>query len=664
VRRLPIVAGLGVLALAGGAAIEGQLLAGTPSPENARPWLLAAALFGFGGVRLLEHEPDEAGVVRTPLALPRKRRIGGLSIMALGGLYSVLAAVMMLVLHVPESTVTWTWLFGLVVALAGAALLSRGPGRAHLPEGRDAWLQLGLLLVILGVAIWLRVPNLATIPPNLHGDEVSIGLDARLVMSGAMPAVFATGWYEVPALSFTLHAATMQLFGDNLFGLRMASVVEGVLSIVLLYLLVRRLWGPRPALLAAAFMAMAAWHIQFSRTGFHYMQAPVAILLAFYFVVRAVQDRRVLDWFLCGVAIGLSLEVYYAARVAGLLVGVYLVYRVVTERAFIRASAGGLLALAFGAVVFLAPMAAVYGRSPGSFSARTAGVLITSPENLQHELGGYQVSTFQEVLAIQVQRTLEAFNIHGETSLQYGHPTPLLDPWTGGLVAMSAIAILLRLGSPRGVLLAGWVWLTLFVGSVLTVDALFSPRVLLALPALLIGPALLLERAWRGVGSLAGRAGSFAFAVPVLVVLGLALQANVHDFFDVQVVERQPAGRFTLLSTYAQTLADRYRMYAIGRDDWSLSSEASRFLVPNVDAVNVGSLPLSLPLEPIPSAKGVAFLVENSASDYDQRMTAIQRAYPGGRQIVVDQHGGSPLFTSYLVENSDLVAANPAAARN
>ena len=197
------------------------------------------------------------------------------------------------------------------------------------------------MLAILGVAVALRFPNLATIPPNVHGDEVSIGLDARKIMTGHMPAVFATGWYDVPALSFALHAATMRVFGDNLFGLRMASAIEGVLSIVLLYLLARRLWGPRPALLAAAFMAVAAWHIHFSRTGFHYMQAPVATLLALYFLVRGIQDRRVLDWVLCGFAIGLCIEVYYAARLAPVIVLVYLGYRAVTERGFVRTHARG-----------------------------------------------------------------------------------------------------------------------------------------------------------------------------------------------------------------------------------------------------------------------------------------------------------------------------------
>ena len=131
-----------------------------------------------------------------------------------------------------------------------------------------------------------------------------------------------------------------------------------------------------------------------------------------------------------------------------------------------------------------------------------------------------------------------------------------------------------------------------------------------------------------------------------------------------QVVERQPAGRFTVLATYARTIADRYRMYAIGREDWSLTNEPTRFLMPNPDAVNVRNASLSLPLAAIPADKGVAFLVESDVPDFDQRMTSIQRTYPNGRQMVVAQSTGNPVFTSYLVENADLVAANPGAARN
>ena len=194
---------------------------------------------------------------------------------------------------------------GLAAVAVGSFLLECHPMPWRWRPRGPLLLEAGLLLAVVGLAIWLRLPDLATVPPNVHGDEADVGLLARDILAGRMQVLFATApAAEATAVTFALHAATMRVFGDNLFGLRMASAIEGVVSIVLLYLFARRVWGPRPALLAASFMAVAAWHIHFSRTGFHYMQAPVAMLLALYFLVRGLQDRRVLDWVVCGFAIG------------------------------------------------------------------------------------------------------------------------------------------------------------------------------------------------------------------------------------------------------------------------------------------------------------------------------------------------------------------------
>jgi uncharacterized membrane protein len=456
----------------------------------------------------------------------------------------------------------------------------------------------------------------------------------------------------------------MRIFGDDLLGLRMASAIEGLLSIGFLYLFARRLWGSRVALLGAAFMAVAAWHIHFSRTGFHYMQAPVAMLAALYFMVRGVQERRPLDWVLSGFALGLCIDVYYAARLAPVVVVAYLGYRALTERQFLRIHGHGMFALAFGGLVFVAPMLAVYGRNEGSFIQRAAAVLVTSPSNLDHELNAYHVSSVQEVLAIQTEHSLEAFHIRGETSLEYGHPGPLFDFWTGALLAMGAVAVFVRLGSAEGFLLASWIWIAVFLGSVMTTDAMFSPHLVVAIPALVLAPALMLERAWLGVTSLSGRTGTYLFGLAVVTLLGLALSGNVHDYFEVHVVQRQPAGRFTVLSTYARMMNDRYRLYVIGKGDWTLQYDTPRFLVPNPDAVDVRDKPLDVPLSAIPSNKGAAFLVESSANDYAQRMNAIRAAYPRGREEVISERTGNAVLTGYLVENADLVAANPSATRD
>jgi hypothetical protein len=594
-----------------------------------------------------------------------RRQVGGPAVMALGGLYALVATAL-LVLKVPESTATWAWLFGLLATVVGAALVDGGVWRSGLPHVNKArWLEFAALVGVVAVALWLRIPDLANVPPNVHGDEADVGLLAREILAGRMPVLLATApAAEATALTFAIHAATMRVFGDNLFGLRMGSAIEGVLSIILLYLFARRLWGPRPALLAAAFMAVAAWHIHFSRTGFHYMQAPVAMLLALYFLVRGLQDRRILDWVLSGFALGLCIDVYYAARLAPVVVAAYLGFRAVTERAFVRTHAPGLVALVFGGLVFVAPMLAIYSRSQGSFVQRAAAVLVTSPTNLQHELDAYHVTSLPEVLAVQAVHTLEAFHIRGETSLEYGHPGPLFDFWTGALLAMGAIAVLVRPWSGRGILLASWVWLALLLGSVMTTDAMFSPHIVVAIPALVLAAALVLDRAWNGVTRLVGSAGTYAFALPVVALLGLALQGNVHDYFDIQIVQRQPANRFTLLSTYARSIGERYRLYVIGRPDWTLTYDTPRFLVPNPDAVDIRTAQLTLPLERIPGGKGAAFLVERGTDDYTQRMDAIRRAYPGGQELLITEVSGSPVFESYLVENPVLVATSPAAPRD
>src|SRR5581483_803136 len=102
-----------------------------------------------------------------------------------------------------------------------------------------------------------------------------------------------------------INALVLTLFGDNLQGLRTGSAIGGTASVVLLYLLVRRLFGVRPALIAAWLLAVAQWHVHYSRDGMTCMQALVATILLLYLVVRAVETRRLTDFVLVGFAAGL-----------------------------------------------------------------------------------------------------------------------------------------------------------------------------------------------------------------------------------------------------------------------------------------------------------------------------------------------------------------------
>ena len=206
-------------------------------------------------------------------------------------------------------------------------------------------------------------------------------------------------------------------------------------------------------------MTSAAWHIHYSRTGFHYMQGPLFMLLAAYLLVRGLQERRLLDFVLCGFVVGASLEVYPAARLAPLVLLVYVCFRSLTERDFLRAHLRGLAALVLTTGVFVAPLAVVWSRTPEGMAARSS-VYIFNPATFEHTTSSLRVDSMPAVIAAQAVRTLEAFHVRGGTGLQYAHPWALLDPWTGALLAIGALVFLIQVAilarrTPCGLGVAG-----------------------------------------------------------------------------------------------------------------------------------------------------------------------------------------------------------------
>ncbi|MBI2940171.1 MAG: glycosyltransferase family 39 protein [Chloroflexi bacterium] len=654
-----------------------------------------AALLGLVGVLLIEQraplpEPAPAAVSLEPWRWRSARRIVA-TVLALFGVAGSLSTVYWLSVRSAYGPAVWIWLGSMLVLLIGAALgarnsirspfslgeglgvraapLSRSVGPVSGPalgvRGLTRWrvVEVLVLVGIIALTVWLRFPNLDAIPPEVHGDEAAVGLEARRVLRGQAPNIFWVGWYHIPYVSFAIPSVTMRLFGDDLFGFRLASAILGTVSVVLLYLIVRRLFGVRPAVVAAFLLGVSHWHIHFSRDGINYIQALFATLLVFYFLLRAFDTRRAVDFILAGFAMGLCVDVYYAARLAPALAGLYTLHRIVGERGFLRRQWPGLLAVALGLIVFLAPMGVVFSRSPETLLTRTSGVFLFTRSNLDHSFYGYRVNRVEEVLLIQARRTLEAFNISGETSLQHNHKGPLIDFWSSALLVLGAAVVTFRSHQSRYFLVASWLWLTLLTGAILTVDAPFSPRIIGVIPTLVILPALVVDAGWRAAATLFGRVGRYGFALPVAVFLALSLQANYRAYFDEHISKYQPAGFYSVLSAFVRQINDRYRVYLIGKADTSLKYDTPHFLLPEVDGVDVRNQSLVLPLQRIPSNKGIAFLVDYGAPDYAQRMAQIRQVYPGGREQLHKTVRDFPLFGSYVVEHEAVVAANPRAAQ-
>jgi hypothetical protein len=293
---------------------------------------------------------------------------------------------------------------------------------------------------------------------------------------------------------------------------------------------------------------------------------------------------------------------------------------------------------------------------------RTEGVWIFTPSNLGHLYYSYRVDRIEEVLLQQAIRSLTAFNLRGETTLQFGRREALLDFVSGALFILGLAVATLGLRRSRHFLLAAWFWLTLVFGGILTIDALSSLRTLGMVPAIMLMAALALDAGWRGLAAVAGPHGRTAAVALIGLTLLVAGRANFVSYFDYHVVRAAPAGFYTILARHILAANDRYRVYLIGPPDLTLRYETLAYLAPNLDGVDLRGQPLPLPLAHVPATKGVVFVVTVEPPEVARRLDAIRSAYPGGQEQLHASANGRPMFVSYLVEREQLLAARPDAA--
>ena len=83
-----------------------------------------------------------------------------------------------------------------------------------------------LVVGMLFLSLVLRLNNLENLP-GIFGDEGERGMNARAINEGSRADIFGYGWWSVPNLYFYLVSIMLRVFGDNMAGDRMLSVMSG-----------------------------------------------------------------------------------------------------------------------------------------------------------------------------------------------------------------------------------------------------------------------------------------------------------------------------------------------------------------------------------------------------------------------------------------------------
>ena len=345
------------------------------------------------------------------------------------------------------------------------------------------------LLLILLIAALLRLMALPDVPAGLQHDEVFHGHDAVTVLLGYRPLYFTSNAGNEPLFIY-LMSLTVGLFGHNAWGIRLAAVICGLLTLLFTALWIRRAYNDRTALIASALMAVSFWPLFLSRVGLRAASVPMMSALSAWLLFEGLeriqnsenrsQKRRVWIWFVAaGVALGLALYTYPAARTLPI---VFFLFWILTSL-FSRKINAPLLVTLLTALVVLAPL------------AYTVATLPEADVRLQ-QLGGPVQAALKGNVAPVLRYTLAAlgmFNVAGDPIARYNLPgRPVFDLITGILFLGGVLIALRHWREPRNLFALLWLPIGL-LPSMLSDSAPSFLRASASLPVAFLLPALAVD---------------------------------------------------------------------------------------------------------------------------------------------------------------------------
>ncbi|HIL26312.1 MAG TPA: glycosyltransferase family 39 protein [Nitrospinaceae bacterium] len=152
------------------------------------------------------------------------------------------------------------------------------------------YLQLGAFSLFCFLAFTY---NLSEVPPY-HADENFYVTSTRnMIDSGdyITPVYNDKKRFAKPIIFYWMVAASYKIFGVNVVSARLVSSFFASLCIPIVYMIARRLFDPKIAVISALLLPGCYLHFQIARWAITDMALNFFILLAFYFFIRGFQDQ-------------------------------------------------------------------------------------------------------------------------------------------------------------------------------------------------------------------------------------------------------------------------------------------------------------------------------------------------------------------------------------
>lgn len=178
-----------------------------------------------------------------------------------------------------------------------------------------------VFLAVLALAVFIRFWQLGQIPNGLSVDEADLAYNAYAILKTGkdvygqnLPLFFQSLDDYKPGLVFYSSIPATAIFGLSDFSIRLAPAIFGILSIFLVYLVVRQLYPQNQILpyISAVLISFAPWHIALSRAMIWYNQLIFFYLFSLVLLFLSFKKNQ---WLIIPAAfvLGLTVYIYYAA---------------------------------------------------------------------------------------------------------------------------------------------------------------------------------------------------------------------------------------------------------------------------------------------------------------------------------------------------------------
>jgi len=442
-------------------------------------------------------------------------------------------------LSVPGLT-AWLVAVGLaLVAIAPAGIISRWRTRLADIATRDRWrLELDrsalLPILLVATAVLLRTRDLASVPAEMVSAHAELLLAMVRSAAANPPIIFPWGPGGLEPIPVYLGALLAPAAGGLSFAaLKLGTVLAGLVTLPLVYLVGREVGGRGVALAALALTAVGSWPDLVSRTGLADAWLPPFAAAALLLLLRAIRTGRPVTFAGAGLAIGLAIQTTSLARSLPVAAAIVVAVAIATAAGMRRRR----LALGLVAVLVFAGLGGLPTLVAGVAKAGNVptGWWFGAAEGVsnQHATTGL-VERFGRVLA-------QPLWSDGPSWLHGGTERPGVDRVTGAMLVLGiavATVAAVRRRSPAGGLVLVAVPILLMPAWLAALDPGLAPsplRCAAAVAPVFVLAGVGLAAVWEAVSSslsapLGGRVAT-AIAVVLVALSALAGRAVIEGPF-------------------------------------------------------------------------------------------------------------------------------------